>query len=137
MIRPLVLTLPLLAVLAACGTPQERCISRNTSEYRALSRLLDETNANLARGYAWREREVSRTAYTTCRRPVRDDDGELRIVSYGCWRDRIDTERYRVPIDPAAERRTRDNLQAKLDSETARAASAIRQCRAAYPEDRA
>ena len=31
------LALPLL--VAACGTPQERCISNNTSEYRTVSRL--------------------------------------------------------------------------------------------------
>ena len=52
------LALPL--VLAACGTPQERCISQNTSEFRTVSRLLAEVEGNLARGYAWEERQVVR-----------------------------------------------------------------------------
>ncbi|WBU52215.1 hypothetical protein [Paracoccus sp. SCSIO 75233] len=134
MIRKIALLVPL-ALLAGCGTPQERCIRSNTREYRALTNLLEETNANLARGYAWREREVVRTEYETCQRPVRNKDGEIQVVYYGCWRDRLDTERYRVPIDPAAEERTRDNLQAKLDVEARRAQEAVRQCRAAYPEE--
>ncbi|MDO5605635.1 MAG: hypothetical protein Q4G25_10805, partial [Paracoccus sp. (in: a-proteobacteria)] len=85
MIRPLALMLPL-ALLAGCATPQENCIHNHTREYRVLSGLLSETEANLARGYAWRERQVTRTEYDTCTRPVRDRDGEIRLVSYGCWR---------------------------------------------------
>lgn len=133
MIRPAVLLLPL-AFLAACGTPQERCIRGNTKEYRVLSGLLAETEANLARGYAWKEREVMRTEMDFCSRPVRGRDGEIRIVQYSCWRDVVDTERYRVPIDPAAERRSRDYLAAKLKTETARAQEVVRQCKAAHPE---
>lgn len=136
MTRKLVLLLPL-ALLAACGTPQERCIRGNTREYRALSSLLAETEANLARGYAWEEREVMRTRVDFCRRPVRDEDGNVRMVTYSCWRDVIDTERYRVPIDPAAERRSRDYLAQKLERESARAKQVVSQCRAAYPEDEA
>ncbi|SDE51500.1 hypothetical protein SAMN05421538_107120 [Paracoccus isoporae] len=137
MFRRLTLALLPLAILAGCGTPQERCIRGNTREYRALSRLLAETEANLARGYAWQERDVVRTRITICQRPVRDKDGEIRYVSESCWRDYVDTERYRVPIDPAAERRVRDNLAAKLEVQEARARQVVSQCRAAYPEEAA
>ncbi|WBU65114.1 hypothetical protein [Paracoccus aerodenitrificans] len=134
MIRSFAFLLPL-ALLAACGTPQERCIRGNTGEYRVLSNLLAETNANLARGYAWREREVYRSRLDLCRRAIRDGDGEVRFVTYSCWRDVVDVERYRVPIDPAAEQRKRDYLSAKLETETARAEEVVRQCRARYPEE--
>lgn len=134
MIRKPALLLPL-AFLAGCGTEQERCIRRNTHEYRVLSELLAETEANLTRGYAWEEREVSRTELDYCPDVVRDGEGNARIIQRSCWRDVIDTERYRVPIDPAAEQRRRDYLAEKLKAETARAEAAVRQCKATYPEE--
>lgn len=134
MIRKLALLLPL-SLLAACGTPQERCIRGNTGEYRALSRLLAETEANLARGYAWRERQVMRTELDSCYRPVRRRDGDIDYIERDCWRNVVDTERYRVPIDPASEQRKRDNLAAKLKAETPRAEAVVEQCKAQYPED--
>lgn len=134
MTRKLALLLPLV-LLAGCGTEQERCIRGNTREYRVLSGLLAETEANLARGYAWEEREVSRMEYHSCPQYIRNGDGEMVMVQRGCWRNVIDTERYRVPIDPAAERRSRDYLAEKLKAETVRAESVVRQCKAAYPEE--
>lgn len=134
MIRNLALLLPL-ALLAGCGTEQERCIRGNTREYRALTQLLAETEGNLARGYAWEEREVNRMELDYCSDVVRDRDGNARVIQRSCWRNVVDTERYRVPIDPAAERRSRDYLAAKLKTETARAEAVVRQCKAAYPED--
>ena len=127
------LALPL--VLAACGTPQERCISQNTSEFRTVSRLLAEVEWNLARGYAWEERQVVRDRLTQCRDVRRDRDGKVVGVGYRpCWRDYIDTERYRVPIDPAAEQRKRDNLAARRAALADRAAAYVAACRKAFPE---
>lgn len=127
------LVLPLL--VAACGTPQERCISQNTSEYRTVSRLLAEVEGNLARGYAWEERQVVRDRLTQCRTYLRDTKGRAVVAYEPCWRDYVDTERYRVPIDPAAEQRKRDNLAARQNALGQRAASAVQACQAAFPED--
>ncbi|WP_411839338.1 hypothetical protein [Paracoccus sp. ME4] len=129
----LTLTLPL--VLAACGTPQERCISRNTSEYRTVSALLAEVEGNLSRGYAWEERQVVRSRFAQCERVFRDKDGKAQITTYGCWRDYVDTESYRVPIDPAAEIRKRDGLKARQATLARGAEAAVSACRAAYPEE--
>ncbi|MFD1797417.1 hypothetical protein FQV27_12350 [Paracoccus aurantiacus] len=134
MFRQIALLVPL-SLLAACGTPQERCISGNTREYRTLRGLLAESEGNLARGYAWEERQVVRAELGFCRRPVRDREGDIRFVEYSCWRDVVDTERYRVPIDPAAEKRKRDYLAGKLNTETERARQVVSACRSAYPED--
>ncbi|WP_134680713.1 hypothetical protein [Paracoccus ravus] len=135
MSRNLILGLLPALALAACGTPQERCISRNTSEYRAVSSLLAEVEGNLARGYAWAEREVTHTIWTDCRYVVYDRDGDRYISYRPCLRDVTDTERYRVPIDPAAEERKRDNLAERKRALTASARQAVDACKAAYPEE--
>lgn len=125
--------LPVL-VLAACGTPQEQCISRNTSEYRTVSRLLAEVESNLARGYAWEEREYMRTEWDSCPVVVTDRKGRRSIGYRSCARNVMDTERYRVPIDPASETRKRDNLAARKAELARPAAAAVDACKAAYPE---
>ncbi len=124
---------PVLA-LAACGTPQERCISRNTSEFRTVSSLLADVEGNLSRGYAWEERQVVRTRFAQCETVTRDREGRAVVSTYGCWRDYVDSERYRVPIDPLAEARKRDGLIARRDALSRSAQAAVTACRAAYPE---
>lgn len=121
--------------LAACGTQQERCISRHTQEYRAISSLLAEVEGNLSRGYAWAERDVVRSRMTQCREVYKDKDGNLAAQYRPCWRDYVDTERYRVPIDPGAEERKRDGLKARQDVLSAEANAYAAACKKAYPED--
>lgn len=131
------LALPILLVLAvaACGTPQEQCISRNTSELRSITRLLDEVEGNLARGYAWEEREVTDTILTTCRRVVRDKDGNRHVIHDSCWRDVRTTERYRVAIDPAAEARKAEGLRARKAALAAQVPAITAACQEAFPEE--
>lgn len=128
-----VLAVGLLA-LAACGTPQEQCIGKNTREYRTVTNLLGEVEGNLARGYAWEERQVSSVEWDDCRDVVRGKDGKPVITYRPCLRNVVDTERYRVPIDPIPEQRKRDNLVAKQKSLEAQAQRAVRACKIAYPE---
>lgn len=134
MSRNIIITLPLIAALAACGTPQEQCIRKNTKELRVVSDLLAEVEGNLARGYAWQERSVTRTEWVTCRDVVPDKDGEPIVVTRACLRDISDTEHYRVAIDPAPETRKRDNLAAQKKRLEKQAAAAISACKKAYPE---
>lgn len=133
--KPILLLLPVLAVLAACGTPQQQCIARNTREYRTVSELLAEVEGNLARGYAWEERQVSSHEWDDCPAVVRGHHGERYAVLRPCLRHVIDTERFRVPIDPLSEARKRDGLAARQAALTPGAEAAIRACRAAFPED--
>ena len=131
------LTLAVIGCLAltACGTPQEQCISKNTRELRVVNNLLQEVEANLSRGYAWEERDVTRTEWRNCPVPVESAKGKYRWVDRPCLRDVSDTERYRVPIDPAAEKRKAENLRARKAALARQAEAALRACRAAYPED--
>ena len=135
MTRNILLALSSVLIVASCGTPQERCISRNTREYRTISSLLAEVEGNLARGYAWQERTVSRAEWDECPRVVTDRNGNQRIVHASCMRNVTDTERFRVPIDPVAEARKRDNLIARKQALTPAAAAAVKACKAAYPEE--
>jgi len=124
----------MLVLLAACGTPQEQCISRETREYRTILSLLTEVEGNIARGYAWEERPVRTTEWDDCSDVVRGPEGKPVLISRPCLRDVVDMERFRIPIDPAAEARKRDGLIARRDALRPRAEAAVRACRAAYPE---
>lgn len=121
-------------LLTACGTPQENCIRKNTRELRVVRELLSETEANIARGYAFQEREVVRTRWGDCRRIVQNNKGEARVITSSCLRDVTTTERYRVPIDPLTETRKRDNLRKKSADLNRAAAAAVTYCRTTYPE---
>ena len=135
MTRNLALPILLALAVAACGTPQEQCISRNTSELRTVTRLLEEVEGNLARGYAWEEREVSDTVLTTCRRVVRDKDGNAHVIHDSCWRDITRTERYRVAIDPAAEARKAEGLRTRKGKLEAQVPAILAACKEAFPEE--
>lgn len=133
--RNIMLTLLPVLALAACGTPQEQCISRNTSEYRTVSRLLAEVEGNLVRGYAWEERQVTRTEWNDCRAVLRDKEGNPIMVSRPCLRDVVDTERYRVPIDPQSETRKRDGLRERQIVLGKQANAVVAACKTAYPDE--
>ena len=135
MTRNILLALLPVLIVASCGTPQERCISRNTREYRTITSLLAEVEGNLARGYAWEERTITRMEWDDCGYVYRDGDGVRRFGTRSCMRNVADTERYRVPIDPAAETRKRDNLIARKKALTPPAMGAVKACKAAYPEE--
>lgn len=129
-----IIPLCLLLLVAACGTPQERCISRNSAELYTISNLLAEVEGNLARGYAWEERVVTRSRFTTCNRVVRDREGNRRIISTGCWRDVADTQRFRKAIDPAAETRKAEALRERQAVLIRQQPAIIAACEQAYPE---
>lgn len=118
----------LLSLLAACGTPQEQCITRSTRDLRTVDRLIAETQANLDRGYALETMTIPRDRWGFCDHPV------LGQPSIPCLiEDDIRVERP-IAIDLAAEAEKLKGLQAKR-AELARAAQpVIAQCRAEYPE---
>lgn len=127
------IALPL--ALAACGTKQERCIAENTAEYRSVVRLLAETEANLARGYAYEQRVVESSRLAYCGAYRRDRNGDIDVVPVTCWQDYTTTRRYRVAIDPQAEMRKRDNLIARRDELAPQAEAYVEACKRQFPED--
>lgn len=135
--RPVLLLAPFL-ILAACGTPQEQCIQRATSELRRVENLLAEVQGNIARGYAWEEYTDTITRWEVCGYEERArKDGTVVRKPQMCLEDHDVTRRRQVAIDPAAERRKRDGLIAKRAELTRVARAQIEQCRQLYPEDEA
>lgn len=130
----LLLTLPLL--LIACGTPQERCISTATRDLRTLNGLIEESQANLARGFAYEEYTVNRSRWVHCQgAPVVDSDGDLRPGrTYMCLDDYTDTVRRPVAINLADERRKLDGMLVKQRELNRVAAAQIQGCKAQFPE---
>lgn len=133
-IRPIALAA--LALLVGCGTPQERCILRETRDLRVLDRLIGETQANLARGYALEEVTVYDDYWTTCFRPQPPNPDGTRNppTAEPCLRDRVRTETRPKAINLAEERAKLDSMQAKRRDLARTADRSIAQCRAIHPE---
>lgn len=125
------LLLPLL--LAACGTPQEQCISRNTRDLRVVERLITEAEGNLKRGYAIERYEIRVPVTETCTRLVPTKDGPKQIVTT-CRGWDTDTVARPKAIDLDAEAVKLKQLRAKQAELTRQAQSVVRQCQALYPE---
>jgi hypothetical protein len=128
-----------LALLAACGTPQEQCIDRATRELRTVEGLIAETQANLDRGYAletitvWDE--VWEWCYPPPPPPPADGSPPPPPPPPQMCRDEVarQVERPKA-IDLAEEARKLDQLVAKRRQLARAAEPAIAQCRAEFPE---
>ncbi len=92
--------LAILLLLAACATPEQRCVLDATKELRTVDSLIAESEANLARGYAI-DREVERRPRLTfC------SGGFHRHVGMSfCTTEDIIYRDRPVALDPAAEQR--------------------------------
>jgi len=123
----------LLASLAACGTPQEQCINRSTTELRKIERLIAETEGNLARGYGYETDTITTHQWVACIAPGSRVPGHP-VRTTMCFEPQTQTVKREVPIDPAAEKRVLDNLLTRRKALAAAAEPAIAACRTAYPE---
>lgn len=125
-----------LALLAACGTPQEQCIARETRDLRVLDRLIAETEGNLARGYAIEEYTLDITVVGRCAVPGGiGPDGKRGHVRYeSCFRDEEVTRTRPRAIDLGAERRKLVSMQSKRRDLAQMAVAPIAACKAQYPE---
>lgn len=133
-VRPFALAA--LALLVACGTPQERCIQRETRDLRILDRLIGETQGNLARGYALEEVTIYDDYWTTCFRPQppNADGTKNPPIAEPCLRDRTRTETRPKAINLAEERAKLASMQDKRRDLARAAERSVNQCRATYPE---
>lgn len=133
------LALTLLPLLLSCGTPQERCIARETRDLRAVDRQIAEAEGNLARGYALVEVTVYEDYWSTCL--VRPDTPPVEgapppePVSKPCLKERAVRETRAKAIDLVAERQRLAGLEAERKVLARAAATAVDRCRAAFPEE--
>lgn len=126
----------LLFLLAACGTPQEQCILRETRDLRTLDRLIAETEANIERGYALVEVQTVDLVPDICyRRGKRNPDGTYgRPVPFSCFSRELDTELRPRAIDLNVERAKLASMREKRISLARQAEASAAQCRVLYPE---
>jgi hypothetical protein len=127
------LSLAALGLLAACGTPQEQCINRNTRDLRTVDRLIAETEGNLDRGFAYEEITISTPTWVYCYAPP-VAEGEPVSAPRLCLDDVEETVTRPKAIDLADEARKLDGLKVKRRELARAAAPAIAQCKAEYPE---
>ena len=125
----LAVIVPLLA-LAACATPRESCVASARRDLNVVSRLIDETRANLARGYALERRQEIVTIPHRC-----DGVGpDGSPFTYDCPRTTTRTRQVPVAIDLNAERAKLNSLLERQGQMQRASDAAIRQCLATYPE---
>jgi hypothetical protein len=122
-----------LALLAACGTPQEQCISRNTRDLRIVDRLIVETEGNLQRGYAI-ETETRWVEFRDVCLEREIVNGQAIVVPRSCLRERSYTVQRPRAIDLKAEAQKLEGLKAKRTELARTAAPLIAQCKADFPE---
>ena len=125
----LLLSVPALA-LTACATPREACISSAQRELRIIDRLVAETQANIARGYAVEERTEVVTVRGTC--IGTNDDGSS--FTFSCPETETRTRTEPVAIDLAAERAKLDSLLERQAAQRSATEAAIQQCLVLNPE---
>lgn len=126
------LLLPVLALLAACGTPQEQCINRNTRDLRIVDRLIVETEGNLDRGFAYEKVTEYEDYWDTCPQPQVPEAPP--VPPRACLKERAITVDRPKAIDLAEEERKLQGLLVKRQDLARQAKAVIAQCRAEYPE---
>lgn len=127
--RPILALVPILAVLAACGTPQERCIRRGSADLRTLDRLISDSQSTLNRGYALVEVRVDRRVWVPCGPPPAE--GKRPRYCPDIVSD-YETRPRAVNLD---EERAKLLSMQKRRAEMSRAVPAmVAECRALHPE---
>lgn len=124
--------LPVLLLLAACGTPQEQCIANATRDARVVNDLIAQTQANIARGYALETVVELKSDYVDCTPlPTEEDPTPKRDM---CFKD-VPTEVTRpVALDLNAERAKLASLRQTQAAQANQTQSVVTQCQALYPE---
>ncbi len=122
-----------LTLLAACGTPQERCIRGVTHDLRVVDRLIATSEGNLKRGYALEEVSIVRTVWLPCPMPP-VAEGETPPSPQLCRGTERDTETRPKAINLRAEAKTLESLKIKRKALARQATPAIAQCKAEFPE---
>lgn len=118
--------------LAACGTPQQQCIGQVSGNLRVVDQLIAESEANLARGYAFAQVVETRPEFVDCTpkpTPKRPNPRPRQ-----CLVDVAETVSRPVAIDLNAEAAKLSSLKAKRSQLATAAAAGIAACQRQYPE---
>lgn len=124
--------LALLTLLAACGTPQEQCIQRNTHDLRTVDRLIAETQGNIDRGYALEDVTITEEHLGYCERP--QPPGQPPAAPVPCLVEHDVTVQKPKAIDLADEAKKLAGLKDKRAELASAAGPVIARCKEEFPE---
>jgi hypothetical protein len=113
-----------LVLLAACANARKDCVEEAMRDVRVLETLIDETQRNIARGYATQAEPRVRHGVSLCLSP----SNPLGI----CTTAQAEVLERPVAIDTAAERRKLRQLQAREAELRDRARLEVMACEARY-----
>jgi len=116
----------LLLALAACSTPQERCVANATKDLRTLDGLIGITRGNINRGYAIVTRESLTTESRLC--------GVVNGEEVYCDVAVPTSQEVPTAINLDAEQAKLASLVKKRKELSARSEAVIRDCRIRHPE---
>ncbi len=121
-----------LALLTACGTPQEQCIRANTRDLQVVDRLIRETEGNLARGYGYETAIKHEPRWIDCTpRPTTANPTPAADL---CFEQVPVSVRKEVAVDLTAEKAKLASMKTKRTSLSKAAKGVIAQCKAKHPE---
>lgn len=123
--------IPVLALLAACGTPQEQCIRRNTRDARVLDSLIKESEATLSRGYAIEEYQVERVVWVPCGPPPEPGKPRARCLD-SVW----DTASRPRAVNLDVERAKLQSMYQKRTEYARQAPGIVAACKRLHPEEK-
>jgi len=121
-------------LLAACGTPQERCIASASRDLRILDRLTAEVQANLNRGYALEEVTLSRDRWVICQAATRATTTQAAQPVQMCLQEFDYTETRPKAINLADEREKLAEMRKKRVALDRMAARAVASCKLTHLE---
>lgn len=119
-------TLPALALIAACATPQEQCINTAANEVRAIRSGISTAQGNITRGYAIHRQTQSYQVPSVC------FDAEKK--PYRCFEFDTRTIETPVTINVADEKRKLASLKKRLPTATREMNAGVASCRVQFPE---
>ncbi|WP_102226259.1 hypothetical protein [Acidimangrovimonas sediminis] len=127
--------LSLMLALAACATPQQQCIDRETRDLQVVSRLIAQLETDLARGYTLKAHRVRDVQWVPCGPFPRPRDRHGRPIGPDmCLAEVGRTVERPAAFDMAAARKELAQLKVKRRELERRAGPAIAACRQAYPD---
>ncbi len=127
------------ALLAACATPQQRCIAEATQNLTVVNQLVAQLELDIERGYGVKQTQVVTPMWRPCYR----HDGWIEPDHHGrpyfggpqmCLEDTVRTVNTPVAIDLADAKRKLASLKQKQAELNHQAGPAIAQCQALYPQ---
>tara|TARA_R110002096_G_scaffold47539_62_gene126951 strand:+ start:1319 stop:1723 length:405 start_codon:yes stop_codon:yes gene_type:complete len=123
-----------LLLLAACGTPQQRCINGATRDLRIVDRLIGQSQQNLRRGYAMEDVVRTGVRWEECRPAVAATATTEAQPARMCLEDYSYTVARPKAINLADEREKLAEMQTKRRELAKDADLAAAQCRLEHPE---